>query len=115
MAKITVSSEEFFDLIPLLMLTAMKNDELLDDNASEFFDDIKKKVLPIARQYYRAVDPALRRKLKFFLSGLESNSNTVITIKGDTKSKSYEQKYLTENYKSPAELAKKYIADIGKK
>ena len=111
MAKITFNNiEEFFSFVPLLVMIALKNDDLLDDTAADFFDDISKKVLPIARQYFLQSDPDLRRKLKFLLKGLESNNNTVITIRPDSKSnESREQKYLTENYKSPVEIARKYL------
>ena len=111
MAKIKFQNiQEFFDFVPLLVMTALKNDELLNDPASDFFDDISKKLIPVVRQYFLTSDPELRRKLKFFLKGLESNQITTISILPDKKSnESRESKYLTNSYITPSETARKYL------
>jgi hypothetical protein len=111
MAKIIFDDiQEFFDFVPLLVMTALKNDELLNDPASDFFDDISKKLIPVVRQYFLQSDPDLRRKLKFFLKGLGSNQMTTISILPDKKSNEFrEQKYLTESWQPVIEKAKKYL------
>ena len=113
MAKIILWQDEFFDFIPLLLLTALKNSEMVDPDSPAFdlYEDIEKKVLTKLRQYFLAIDPELRRKLKFLLKGIESGNNTVITIKGEyaNEGQNREVKYLTENYKSPVEIARKYL------
>jgi len=101
--------EDFMAFVPVLILTAFKNDEFLDDPAAEYFSDIRKKVLPITRQYFIG-NPELRLKLKLMLAGFENNQNVVITIKQDSVSNEYaEKKYLTENYQTPVEIARKYL------
>jgi hypothetical protein len=110
MAKITFENiEDFMAFVPVLILTAFKNDEFLDDSAAEFFSDIRKKVLPIARQYFIG-NPELRLKLKRRLAGFDNNQNVVITIKPDSVSnESYEKKYLSESYRPPVEIARQYL------
>lgn len=113
MAKITLSQDDFFDFVPLLIITALKNQDLIDPDspAVNLYDLIEKKVLTKLRQYFLAIDPELRRKLKFLIKGIESGNNTVITIKGDNanEDQNREVKYLTENYKPPVEIARKYL------
>ena len=111
MAKIIVNLDEFFDMVPLFILTAFQNEEFLNDTALDFFSDIEKKVLPMARQYYLKSNPDLRRKLKFILRGIEGGQNTTITIKGDTSkpNENRERKYLTESWEHPIETAKTYL------
>ena len=111
MAKITLSQDEFFDFIPLLLLTALKNFEMADPDspAADLYDDFEKKVLTKLRQYYLAIDPELRRKLKIFLKGIESGQNAVITIRAAHASEKTERKYLTEDWQPIIETAKKYM------
>jgi len=111
MAKLTFENlDDFVDFVPLILGVVFKNSDMFDPDSlsADFYDDIEKKVLPAVRQYTRSV-PEQRRKLKFFLSGLEGSSNTVITIKPDKKSN--EQKYLTEGWKPMKETIKKYLEE----
>ena len=106
MAKITFQNiDEFFDFVPMILGVAIKNVDP-ESPAADFYNNISKKMLTQINQYQRE-NPGLRRKLKFMLSGLGS-SNTVITIRSD-KQQTREQKYLTENYKTPSETARKYL------
>ena len=113
MAKIVANRQEFFELTPLVLLTALKNPEIVDDgDLADLLDDIELKIKPALRQYFRAIDPAIRQKLKFLIPALAgtTNRNGIITI---TPDKSNEEnsvaKYLTENYQTPMEIARKYL------
>ena len=111
MAKITLSQDEFFDFIPLLLLTALKNSEMVnqDSPAVDLYGDIEKRVLTNLRQYFLTIDPDLRRKLKIFLKGIESGQNAVITVRADYSNENIEQKYLAENWQPIIETVRKYI------
>ena len=110
MAKIILTQSELFDFVPLLLLTALKNDDLIDPDspALDLYNDIEKKVLTKLRQYYLAIDPELRRKLKFLLMGVTAGENAVITIKGEPEPVR-EKKYLTEKYQPMGEIIRKYV------
>lgn len=111
MAKIILSQDEFFDFIPLLLLTALKNSEMVDPDspAVDLYDDVERKVLTKLRQFYLAIDPELRRKLKIFLKGIESGQNAVITIRADHANEDTERKYLAEDWLPIIETARKYM------
>ena len=93
--------------IPVLINVAINNDDFLDDEAAEYFDDISKKVRTPTRKYFVG-NPDLRLKLKRMLIGFENNQNVTLTIKAD-KQQTREQKYLTENYNTPSEIARNYL------
>ena len=99
--------EDFMSFVPVLIMTAIHNDEFLDDETAEYFDDISKKVKSVTRKYFVG-NPDLRLKLKRLLKGFEGNQNITMTIKAD-KQQTREQKYMTENYKSPLATARKYL------
>lgn len=106
MAKITFENlEDFFDFVPMILGVAVFNVDP-ESPAADFYNNISKKMSTQINTYTRE-NPGLRRKLKFMLSGLGS-SNTIITIRSD-KQQTREQKYLTENYKTPSETARKYL------
>ena len=110
MAKIIFQNiEDFMAFVPVLILTAFKNDEFLDDPAAEYFSDIRKKVLPITRQYF-IENPELRLKLKRMLAGFDNNQNVVITIRPDLESnENVETEYLTESYQPIEYTVSKYM------
>ena len=108
MSKITFDDlEDFMSFIPVLIQIAISNDDFLDDETSEYFSDISKKVKTVTRKYFVG-NPELRLKLKRMLKGFEGNQNVTLTIKAD-KQQTREQKYLTEKYMTPCELSRKYL------
>ena len=108
MAKINFEDiEDFMSFIPVLINLAIQNEDFSDDETAEYFDDISKKVKTVTRKYFVG-NPDLRLKLKRMLNGFDNNLNVTLTIKAD-KSQTREQKYLTENYITPSETARKYL------
>ena len=110
MAKITVDIEEFGDLVPFFLGLFIENPDMLSDDADDFYSKISKKIKTDLRQFIRSV-PASRRTFKLIKSVFAGGTgNAVITIKPDGQNAiTTEQKYLTERYMAPAEIAKKYL------
>jgi hypothetical protein len=75
MAKINFEDiEDFMSFIPVLINVAINNDEFLNDETSEYFSDIEKKVKAVTRKYFVG-NPDLRLKLKRMLKGFQNNQN----------------------------------------
>ena len=107
--KITFDSlDDFFDFVPMILGTAVKNVDP-ESPAADFYDNIEKKMSTQINTYTRE-NPELRRKLKFMLSGL-GNSNSTITIKADKEANEHDSitQYLTENYQTTQQIVRKYI------
>ena len=107
--KITFDNlDDFMDFVPVLIQLAIKNDDYLSDDASEYFDDISKKVKAVTRQYFTA-NPKLRLKLNRLLKGFDNNENVILAIKADKVTQTKEGKYLTESWEPMEETVKKYL------
>ena len=99
--------DDFMDFLPVLIQVAISNDDLLGDGASDYFDNIGKKVKSVTRQYFTA-NPSLRLKLNRLLKSFANNENVVLTIKSD-KNKTKESTYMTESWEPMSETIKKYL------